>query len=261
MAANRLTEALIGNGVKAKMLVRNPSDESSMHVTHTGSWLQNKWNFLFERFVIWLRNGFDRENLFKVSIANTGQDLTKTREFQDADIIHLHWVNQGFLSLRGIEKILKSGKPVVWTMHDMWEATAICHHAYECRNYETECHDCPFLKKPGMKDMANQVFRKKQRVLEAVRQGRGLTFVAVSNWLAERARQSALIGDLPITVIPNSISMSRFKIVDRDDARTALDVSEPYVISFGAARIDDPIKGFGYLVEALRKLVDTGRAK
>ena len=261
MAANRLTEALIGNGVKAKMLVRNPSDESSMHVTHTGSWLQNKWNFLFERFVIWLRNGFDRENLFKVSIANTGQDLTKTREFQDADIIHLHWVNQGFLSLRGIEKILKSGKPVVWTMHDMWEATAICHHAYECRNYETECHDCPFLKKPGMKDMANQVFRKKQRVLEAVRQGRGLTFVAVSNWLAERARQSALIGDLPITVIPNSISMSRFKIVDRDDARTALDVSEPYVISFGAARIDDPIKGFGYLVEALRKLVDTGRVQ
>ena len=261
MAANRLTEALIGNGVKAKMLVRNPSDESSMHVTHTGVWLQNKWNFLFERFVIWLRNGFDRENLFKVSIANTGQDLTKTREFQDADIIHLHWVNQGFLSLRGIEKILKSGKPVVWTMHDMWEATAICHHAYECRNYETECHDCPFLKKPGVKDMANQVFRKKQRVLEAVRQGRGLTFVAVSNWLAERARQSALIGDLPITVIPNSISMSRFKIVDRDDARTALDVSEPYVISFGAARIDDPIKGFGYLVEALRKLVDTGRVQ
>ncbi|MBQ8466719.1 MAG: glycosyltransferase [Prevotella sp.] len=261
VAANRLTEALIGNGVKAKMLVRNPSDESSMHVTHTGVWLQNKWNFLFERFVIWLRNGFDRENLFKVSIANTGQDLTKTREFQDADIIHLHWVNQGFLSLRGIEKILKSGKPVVWTMHDMWEATAICHHAYECRNYETECHDCPFLKKPGVKDMANQVFRKKQRVLEAVRQGRGLTFVAVSNWLAERARQSALIGDLPITVIPNSISMSRFKIVDRDDARTALDVSEPYVISFGAARIDDPIKGFGYLVEALRKLVDTGRVQ
>ena len=261
VAANRLTEALIGNGVKAKMLVRNPSDESSMHVTHTGSWLQNKWNFLFERFVIWVRNSFDRENLFKVSIANTGQDLTKTREFQDADIIHLHWVNQGFLSLRGIEKILKSGKPVVWTMHDMWEATAICHHAYECRNYETECHDCPFLKKPGVKDMANQVFRKKQRVLEAVRQGRGLTFVAVSNWLAERARQSALIGDLPITVIPNSISMSRFKIVDRDDARTALDVSEPYVISFGAARIDDPIKGFGYLVEALRKLVDTGRVQ
>ncbi len=261
VAANRLTEALIGNGVKAKMLVRNPSDESSMHVTHTGSWLQNKWNFLFERFVIWVRNGFDRENLFKVSIANTGQDLTKTREFQDADIIHLHWVNQGFLSLRGIEKILKSGKPVVWTMHDMWEATAICHHAYECRNYETECHDCPFLKKPGVKDMANQVFRKKQRVLEAVRQGRGLTFVAVSNWLAERARQSALIGDLPITVIPNSISMSRFKIVDRDDARTALDVSEAYVISFGAARIDDPIKGFGYLVEALRKLVDTGRVQ
>ena len=261
VAANRLTEALIGNGVKAKMLVRNPSDEPSMHVSQTGSWLQNKWNFLFERFVIWLRNGFDRKNLFKVSIANTGLDLTKTREFQDADIIHLHWVNQGFLSLRGIEKILKSGKPVVWTMHDMWEATAICHHAYDCRNYETVCRECPFLRKPGAKDLSNEVFKKKQRVLEAAKEGRGLTFVAVSNWLADRARQSALIGGMPITVIPNSISLSRFKMIDRDDARTALDVSEPYVISFGAARIDDPIKGFDYLVDALRKLVNTGRVR
>ena len=32
-----------------------------------------------------------------------------------------------------------------------------------------------------------------------------------------------------------------------------------YVIAFGAARIDDPIKGFNYLAEALRLLVDSGR--
>ena len=261
VAANRLTEALIVNGVKAKMLVRNLSEESSMHVSQTGTWLQNKWNFLFERFVIWMRNRFDRQNLFKVSIANTGLDLTKTHEFQDADIIHLHWVNQGFLSLRGIEKILKSGKPVVWTMHDMWEATGICHHAYDCKNFETECRNCPFLRNPGARDLSYQIFKKKQRVLETVKQGRGLTFVAVSNWLADRARQSALIGGLPITVIPNSISLSRFKMTDRDDARTALDVSEPYVISFGAARIDDPIKGFDYLVDALQILVKSGRLR
>ena len=39
------------------------------------------------------------------------------------------------LSLKNIEKILASGKPVVWTMHDMWPCTGICHHARECTRY------------------------------------------------------------------------------------------------------------------------------
>ena len=61
-----------------------------------------------------------------------GTDITSLPEFQQADVIHLHWINQGMLSLKNIEKILASGKPVVWTMHDMWPCTGICHHAREC---------------------------------------------------------------------------------------------------------------------------------
>ena len=260
MAANRLTEALINNGVKAKMLVRNMEQAEggrpSLFVTDAGGSLQKKWCFYYERLTIWLNNLFDRTNLFKVSTGNAGIDITKTHEFQEADIIHLHWVNQGFLSLKGIGKILQSGKPVVWTMHDMWEATAICHHAYECRRFESECMLCPFLKRPSRKDLSNRVFHRKQKVLASA--GR-LHFVAVSNWLADRARSSALIGRLPVKVIPNAISLSQFTIVDRIDARTALGVTEPYVLAFGAARVDDPIKGFSYLSDALRLLVERGR--
>ena len=256
VAANRLTEALLNNGVKAKMLVCKCEKDSSLYVTQTGTRLQNKWNFYYERVIIWLTNRLDKTNLFKVSIANAGIDVTKTSEFREADIIHLHWVNQGFLSLKGIRKILKSGKPVVWTMHDMWELTSICHHAYDCQHFETECHDCPFLKTQGPKDLSNRVFRKKLQLLDSAG---NLTFVAVSNWLADRARSSALTGRFPLTVIPNSISLSRFVVIDRDDARTTLDISERYVLAFGAARIDDPIKGFGYLAEALRLLVESGR--
>ena len=256
MAANRLTEALINNGIKAKMLV-SKKQTSSLHVSQADcSLLQRHWCFLYERLVIWLNNLLSRKNLFAVSIANTGTDITRTPEFQEADIIHLHWVNQGYLSLKGIKKILCSGKPVVWTMHDMWEATSICHHAHECRNFETECRDCPMLKRPGPGDLSNRVFKKKRDLFS---QADSLTFVAVSQWLAERSRSSALIGHLPIEVIPNVISLSHFTIIDRLDARSALGINEPQVISFGAARIDDPIKGFSYLAEALRLLTETGR--
>ena len=252
IAANRLTEALINNGVKAKMLVCQ-KQSTSIYVATAGKRLANQWHFLFERGVIWLYNCFSRDNLFKVSIANAGTDITRMKEFQEADIIHLHWVNQGFLSLGGIRKILTSGKPVVWTMHDMWEMTAICHHAHSCTRFETECDECPFLKRHTTHDLAYRVFQKKRKVLS---QARRLTFVAVGEWLASRARASALTGSFPIRVIPNSISLSQFTYTERADARTALGVQEPYVLSFGAARIDDGIKGFGYLLQALKKLVD-----
>ncbi|MCR5158758.1 MAG: glycosyltransferase [Prevotella sp.] len=280
VAASRLCDALNNYGVKAKMLVRD-KQTADISVSACGHALQNRWNFLWERVVIWLNNRLSRESLFKVSIANTGIDITKTHEFQEADIIHLHWVNQGLLSLKGISRILQSGKPVVWTMHDMWPLTAICHHAYACTHFEESCGECPFLAHPAPGDLSARVFRKKQTMLsskprpssslspaqsplggeeshpfgEARKDSTPLTFVAVSEWLAGKARQSALIGHYPIHVIPNVLSLQQFTRIDRIDARTAIGVSERYVIAFGAARIDNPIKGFGYLKEALQLLV------
>ena len=262
VAASRLCDALNDNGVKAMMLVRDKQTDD-ITVASCGGSLQNKWNFLWERFVIWLNNGLSRKDLFKVSIANAGINITKTQEFREADIIHLHWVNQGMLSLKGIRRILSSGKPVVWTMHDMWPLTAICHHAYECEGYAQTCGHCPFLRRPGHNDLSARIFRKKQRIFLSPLTSHlsPLYFVAVSEWLAGRARKSALIGAFPIEVIPNVLSLSQFTVIDRIDARTAVEVEERYVIAFGAARIDDPIKGFDYLVEALRLLVSSGRFK
>ena len=65
VAANRLMEALNNNGVKAKMLVR---DKETDHLTVAGlplSW-RHHWNFLWERFVIWLHLHLRREHLFEV---------------------------------------------------------------------------------------------------------------------------------------------------------------------------------------------------
>ena len=256
VAAHRLTEALINNGVKARMLVMEKQSDD-VYVSDCHHWLLDEWHFLWERVVIWAANGFSRRNLFKVSIANTGVDITRLREFREADIIHLHWVNQGFLSLRTLKLVLESGKPVVWTMHDMWPMTAICHHAYECERYQTACHSCPLLRRPGPDDLAARTFARKQRLLA----GRKLTFVAVSQWLADRARRSALIGDKPIAVVPNAISLGRFAMIDRTDARSTLHLQARYIVVFGAARIDDDIKGVPYLIEALRRLVATGFAK
>ena len=119
VAAGRLMESLKNNGIKAKMLVRDKQTDQISVVGLKGSWL-HVWKFMWERIVIWKANRFKKNDLFAVDIANTGTDITSLPEFQQADVIHLHWINQGMLSLNTIRKILTSGKPVVWTMHAMW---------------------------------------------------------------------------------------------------------------------------------------------
>ena len=118
VAASRLMESLKNNGIKAKMLVRDKQTNQISVVRLERNWL-TVWKFMWERIVIWKANHFRKNNLFAVDIANTGTDITTLPEFTQADIIHLHWINQGMLSLKDIHRILESGKPVVWTMHDM----------------------------------------------------------------------------------------------------------------------------------------------
>ena len=108
LAANRLMEALKNNGVKAMMLVRDKETDQISVAALSQQW-RLRWSFLWERWCVFWRLHFRRKHLFDVDIANTGADITKTREFQEADIIHLHWINQGMLSLKGIRRILESG--------------------------------------------------------------------------------------------------------------------------------------------------------
>ena len=146
VAANRLMEALNNNGVKAKMLVRDKDTTNLTVCALPQTWRLN-WHFLWERLCIWFHLRLKRDHLFDIDIANCGTDITNLPEFKEADVIHLHWINQGMLSLKDIRKILQSGKRVVWTMHDIWPATAICHLTMDCRHFETQCQNCRLL--PG----------------------------------------------------------------------------------------------------------------
>ena len=169
VAANRLMEALNNNGIKAKMLVRD-KETTNLSVCELPQTWKLRWHFLWERLCIWLHLRLKREHLFEIDIANCGTDITSLPEFKEADIIHLHWINQGMLSLKGIHKILQSGKPVVWTMHDIWPATAICHLTMDCRQFETQCQNCRLLPGGGSNnDLSARIWKRKQQMLEGKR--------------------------------------------------------------------------------------------
>lgn len=200
-----------------------------------------KWSFLWERFCIWVTNRFSRKNLFAVSIANTGTDISKLPEVHDADIIHLHWINQGGLSLYNIERLQALGKPIVWTMHDMWPFTGICHHAYECTAYEKRCVQCP----QASDRLATNVYEHKQGAWHK------MNFVGCSEWIASLAKKSGLTQDSKVSSIPNPIDTKLYHPMSKQEAKQklGLDDHKKYVL-FGAMNTTAPMKGFRYLLDA-----------
>ena len=248
IAAFRLMNALLREGEHVKMLVR---DKQSAHtaVIAAGSKLQNRLNFYLERGVIFLRNGFTKQYLFDISIANRGLSITDLPAFREADVIHLHWINQGMLSLDEIGRIIASGKKVVWTMHDMWPFTGICHHAAGCTRYERSCGECPYLKTPSRNDLSHQLFLTKQAVY-----ARGeITFVACSNWLRELAAKSPLTAGHQVVSIPNPIDTAVYSPMDKREARQRLNLpADKKIVLFAAVNASDPRKGMDYLAEASR---------
>ena len=256
-AANRLMMALNNHGIKVKMLVRDKLSDSLSVVALPKSPLLH-WHFLWERFVIFCRLHFSRRHLFEVDIANAGSDITRLPEFREADVIHLHWINQGMLSLGTIRKILRSGKPVVWTMHDIWPATALCHVTLGCRHFTTACHRCRLLPGGGSaKDLSSSIWRKKERMLN----GESIYYVACSRWLEGEAKASALLKGQKITSIPNPIDTHVYKPGDRDEARRRLGLPlDRQFILFASQRVTNENKGMNYLIEACRLLHDLSNA-
>ena len=251
VAANRLMKALNNNGAKAKMLVRDKETDALTVVPLPHS-PRLRWHFLWERLVVFCRLHFSRSHLFEVDIANAGSDITKLPEFQEADVIHLHWINQGMLSLKCIQKILQSGKPVVWTMHDIWPATALCHVTLGCERFTTQCEHCRLLPSGGSSnDFSTIVWQRKQQMLA----NGSIYFVACSRWLESEAKRSALLKGQKITSIPNPIDTRVYKRGNKEEARKRLGLPlDKKLILFASQRVTNANKGMDYLIEACQQL-------
>ena len=235
------------------MLVRDWATDDPAVVSLDRGVVRRWLNFLYfvwERLVIYLSNRLSKRNLFQVSIANTGINIRRTVAFREADVIHIHWINQGFLSLDEIARIIASGKRVVWTLHDLWPATAICHYPGDCVKYRTGCSACPMMSGNPLVDLAKRVARRKGKI-----DWRRVTFVGCSEWIARTASESVWLREARFVSIPNPIDTTLFRPIDRREARQRLGLpEEKRLILFAAAKLSDTRKGAAFLLEACRLL-------
>ncbi len=238
IACRRLQLALNESGMQANLLTMDQAP--------------GKWPFYAER-LSFLPFERDRSVRFSFSLANFGHDIRKNPLVQQADILHLHWINQGFLSLKNIRQLSQLGKPMVWTLHDMWAFTGGCHYSGDCQRFLQNCGQCPYLRRPGPKDLSNRIWNRKQEQLPD-----NIQFVACSTWLAQTAKQSGLLKNSAVSAIPNTIDSQLFAPMAapaRSIFRKELHVAEgTFLLLFVAVKVQEERKGFRYLQEALHFL-------
>ncbi len=245
-----LMQAMRESGIDARMLVCEKLSDSPFVDYCAPKW-KIQYSFLKERLNVYYHNGFNRSTLFKVDPATDGLPVWHHPWVREADAIYLAWVNQGMVSLDGVRRLAKLGKPMTWIMHDMWNMTGVCHHAGSCTHFHKNCGECPLLgKKAAPQDMSFSTWQRKKNLYNAV----PIRFVAVSSWLAEKAGESSLLKGRGVEVIPNAFPVAN--TLNGEIQREEKKEGEPIRLIFGAARIDDPIKGLPVLKKALQILHD-----
>ncbi|HCN84909.1 MAG TPA: glycosyl transferase family 1 [Sphingobacteriaceae bacterium] len=254
LACRRLMKALTLKDIDVDMLVqKKTSYETHIHVNqeHLLGKLKVQYDFLSERLPFIAFHEKDRSVRFAFSPANSGTDITAHHTISNADLLHLHWTNSGFLSIDNLKQVLNLKKPVIWTLHDMWTFTGGCHYTGSCEHFIHQCGNCPFLKDPGENDISHKGWLKKKSLYD---QAGNIVFVTCSKWLADVAKKSSLLSGFRIETIPNPIDTTIFSPKDKADIRAKWNINPAAkIILFGAANIMDRRKGIRYLVDALTR--------
>lgn len=254
IAAYRLHQGLQGIGVESHMLVMRKT--TSDPTVHRASSYLNRVSRIRRRLAEQQHQRDLAQNPRKPdsaywSLNHKSYPIADVINSFNADIVQIHWIGDNFLPMQQLAKI---NAPIVWTLHDMWAFTGGCHYAGDCTHYQTACGNCPQLVLPQSNDITSGIIQQKIRAWHDLQ----ISIVCPSQWLADCVRQSRVLADKNIQVIPNGIDTTLFKPIDSISARSAFNLPHhKKLVLFGAfGGTSDPRKGFDYLRSALQKLPD-----
>lgn len=200
---------------------------------------------------------FRSDNPITHSIAclSYGLNSTLNRVRKDAaEIVMLHWVADDALS---IEEIGKLKGPIVWRLPDQWPFCGAEHYTAPPKPNESKSNDRRFAlgytresRAPteGGFDVNRWVWRRKQRAWRTP-----MHIVCNTKWMADHVRDSALMRNWPVSVIPNPIDLEAYAPADKDECRRMLGLpTDRPLVLFGAdSGAHDPRKGADLLMDAL----------
>lgn len=241
-ACLRLHTGLLRSGVDSKVLTLDDTPTDVPEVYPYSFFCKNKFskisNQLKIKTVRWRRQlrllGYPKAP-YGFYLVNSPFDITTNPLYQEADIIHLHWVND-FLDYPSFFK--KNDKKIVWTTHDISPVSG--GQAFE-KNF-------PF-------DEYQKLIDKQSAIKKELFNKQSITFVAPSKWMQNKISSSDVIPNISVRHIPNSLDTSVFQATSKEAACQQLRLpQDEKIILFVASNIDEQHKGMATFMEAVRTL-------
>lgn len=265
MSVDHITFSLSGGaGRVAERICRGQSelgfDASLQAVIDTDLWREpysapiHALAAMVDNFTIRAKGETTPTSLFRGNLSSVSRITVR-----ETSVLHLHWI-EGVVTVEELLRLARSGRQIVWTMHDMIPMTGFCHHSHECVNFENSCQNCPQARRP-FHGLVSNALDSKLRLRETSNQ---LRIAVPSEWMKNKVRASAIFRNHEVTVIPNPVSNSMLVPASRTEARSRLGIGDEEFVGVSIAeQLDDPSKCVKETVETffrtMAKMNLTGR--
>ena len=235
--ANLLHNDLCRSNIDSKIIYEKKIDKKSLFL--------RKIRRNYEKFP---KIFFPKREGTSFSSGIVGINFLKDKSYLDADLVHLHWINNGFFNISHLSKI---NKPIVWTLRDMWSFTGGCHYTLGCNKFEKTCHKCPQLNSKISYDLSTFNQNRKEKYLK----NKNISFVVNSNWMEKMAKKSKILQDEKVYTFFPSFDLNNFYHEYDNTLKNKLNLNpQKKIILYGAQNIEAKYKGFNYFLDSLDNL-------
>lgn len=173
------------------------------------------------------------------------------------DVVHIHELHAYFVNIKQLLSYLaKNDVSVIHTLHCEFSYTGKCGHSIECDRWKNECGKCPHLNDYPSSlvfDHTRHMHKTKRNCFLSLRNA---IYVAPSQWLVMRIKQSFLSHER-INLVHNSIDTSIFCPGDKDALREkyGFDLQEKIVLAVAPGLMNEN-KGGKYVIELANRMKD-----
>ena len=255
LCMQRIGKALQQQGVECRYLLMQGIDNeyTSIAPGDTDIWSKNIFVRFFQKikYIIGVKPKFirfrlklehalatNKDRIFATLPISSYKSIISHPLFQEADIIHLHWIGD-FVDYQTFFKKIK--KSVVWTLHDLNPLLGCFHFLDNDKKASKQLlaieKECASIKRKSLSNTHD------------------LHIVAISEQMKKAIGHSEVLGKYPITLINNGVNTTKYIHFDKANIREELGLkSDQIIFLFSSQTLEDKRKGLKELISALETL-------
>ncbi len=219
ISAKRIHEKLLSKGYKSTLFVGDKKivKDDICHLTNS-PYLRK-----VDRFVDILLNKIG----FQYSLIPSNFNYNK--KIFNSSIIQLYNIHGGYFQLSRLIELSKLAK-IIWRLSDYWSMTGHCAYPDKCENWKKICTNCPDLKTyPSIGiDNTKNIWKRKKRIIQTI----DIDIVVPTIKLLGHVKESPILKDKRVHLIPNGVNTNFFKPYDKKIARSELNIPNKFSILF-----------------------------